>query len=33
MEDRIGAKKDYKPQIVKYSPIIVRKETYGPPTS
>jgi hypothetical protein len=33
MEDRTGAKKDYKPITVKYSLVDGYKETYRPPTS
>jgi hypothetical protein len=33
MEDRTRAKEDYKLYTIKYGPINIRKETYGPPTS
>ncbi len=33
MEDRIGAKKDYKPQTIKYGLENGYKETSRPPTS
>ena len=33
MENRMRAKKDYKPYTAKYSLINIYKETYGPPTS
>ena len=32
MENRMWAKKDYKPYTVKYGLINIYKETYGPPT-
>jgi hypothetical protein len=33
MENRIGAKEDYKPYTAKHGLTKVRKETYGPPPS
>ena len=33
MENRIRAKEDYKPYTIKYGPINIYKEAYGPPTS
>ena len=33
MENRTRAKEDHKPYTVKYGPINISKETYGPPTS
>jgi len=33
MEDRIGAKKDYKPITIKYGLVDGCKETYRPPIS
>jgi hypothetical protein len=33
MENRIGAKEDYKPYTTKHGPTKVYKETYRPPPS